>query len=586
MEPEIPFKIFPLQKMSSSHVSAVKPQAVVENTSFFQNLKSSHGTEKKNYMTSNPDCISLKVSPLKVIEEENLESINQLYFKLRREAEKIKKWKSNVEFEIKEKETKVQEKRNIIDAQKRIIHELQFENGQLRLELEDVINENKDLGKQNNATRHLCNILKETCERAAEKANMYENEIDDTRQFYGDLNNNIERMIMAFEELRAQAENSRQELCNQIKRDNEKRQEMQNDHNLELAKCKKQILELTRGKEDDKNKILNLKFQLNESTNRIQELNEISDNYKTELKTHKKKADGIISQLEAANLALQKTENSLKSCEKELLTAQSLLSEATKERNLIKTELEETRSQHNLLLSALQSKVHSLEETLSTELTRLEEREAQIEAYKLEVMNKSNQIDELKKTNEIQMKEIKKLKSELEDSIKVEKELEKKVSEEKSENKILKNIEQELLISQENLKEQFHSIVKENTDLKKLTGDLKEIQCQLQEKLISREDEINNLNIKINTLSVDVERSCKQIEELNAEISQQDEKYLKLEKAYDNILTEKEVMSKKIDKNMTNSEKDFKACKQQRDQAIKKIESLDKINDHLRQVKN
>ncbi|KAG8589603.1 hypothetical protein GDO81_006454 [Engystomops pustulosus] len=99
-------------------------------------------------MNSNSECISLKVSPMTVNEEENSESHNQLYCKLNREVEKIKKWKYNVEFEIKEKETKLQEKRNIIDAQKKIIQDLQFENEKLRLHLEDMIHEYEDLVKQ------------------------------------------------------------------------------------------------------------------------------------------------------------------------------------------------------------------------------------------------------------------------------------------------------------------------------------------------------------------------------------------------------------------------------------------------------
>ncbi|XP_075706832.1 synaptonemal complex protein 1 isoform X2 [Rhinoderma darwinii] len=550
MEQEIPFKIFPLQRISSSHVSAVKPQAVVENSSFFQNLRSPHGTENKSYISSNSDCISLKVSPIAVIEEESPDSINQLYSKLHKEAEKIKKWKSNVEYEIKEKETKVQEKRNIIDAQKKIIQELQFENGKLRLELEDVIYGNKELVKQSNATRHLCNILKETCDGAAEKANMYEIEIDDTRRFYSDLNNNIERMIMAFEELRMQAENSRQELYNQIRQDNEKRQEMQKEHNLELTSYKKQILELTQGREDNENKILNLTFQLNESTNRIQELNEISDNCQTDMEKHKKKADEKISQLESTNLALQNTKNALQSKEKELNTSQTLLTEANKEKHLIVIELEETRSQHDLQLSVLKSKVDSLEETLLIEQRRLEERETQLNAFKLEVLNKSSDLDELKKANENHKIEIEQHKTELEEFIKVQKELEKNVAEEKSENEILKKQQQDLLISQNNL-----------------------------------QDEINTLSIKLNISSVDVDRYSKQIEELKTEVSQREEKYVKLKIAYEKIFTEKEDISRKIDvstEGITNIQKDFKASKQQRDQAMKKIENLEKANDHLR----
>ncbi|XP_077340584.1 synaptonemal complex protein 1 [Lithobates pipiens] len=116
---------------------------------------------------------------------------------------------------MKEKESKLQEKRKISDAQQKSIKELQIENEKLRLNLHDIINENEDLINQTNATRHVCNLLKDTCDRATEKANIYENQIDETRQMYDDLNNNIERMIIAFEELRTQAENSRHEIYSQ-----------------------------------------------------------------------------------------------------------------------------------------------------------------------------------------------------------------------------------------------------------------------------------------------------------------------------------------------------------------------------------
>ncbi|KAM4048403.1 synaptonemal complex protein 1 isoform 2-T4 [Anomaloglossus baeobatrachus] len=582
MEQEIPFKIFPLPRISSSHVSAVKPQAVVENTSCYQNLKSSRGSENKRYMSSNSDCISLKVLPIAVNEEENPESVNQLYSKLHREVEKIKKWKSNVEFEIQEREIKVQEKRNIIGAQKKIIKDLQIENGKLRLHLEDVIHENEDVIKQSNATRYLCNILKDTCEGAAEKANMYENEIDETRHFYSDLNNNIERMIMAFEELRMQAENSRQELYNQIKQDNEKRQDMQMEQTLELAKCKNQILELTKDRENSEDKISDLKFQLNESCNRIQELNEISDDCQTELMRHKQKVNEIVPQLEAANLDLQNSKNALKSSEDELQAAQTLLSEATKEKHLIVIELEDTTSRHVLQVSELQSKVESLKQNVFTEQRRLTEREDELVALKLEVTSKSSDFEELRKTNENHKKEIEKLKYELEEYTKVQKELEKVIVEEKSENTILKNKEQDLLISQINIQEQYHISAKQNADLKKSICVLEEVQFQLKEKLKRKEEEIETLNIKINQSSVDVDLYAKQIEMLKSEVSEKDKMYTNLKKANENIVTEKEEISRKTEEGITHIQKDLKASKQQRDQAMKKVENLEKTNDRLR----
>lgn len=51
--------------------------------------------------------------------------MNELYSKLYKEAEKIKRWKLAVESELKQKERKFQENRKIIEAQRKAIQELQ-----------------------------------------------------------------------------------------------------------------------------------------------------------------------------------------------------------------------------------------------------------------------------------------------------------------------------------------------------------------------------------------------------------------------------------------------------------------------------
>lgn len=54
-----------------------------------------------------------------------METMGELYSKLYKEAEKIKQWKVGIEYEIKEKERKLQENRKIIEALRKAIQELQ-----------------------------------------------------------------------------------------------------------------------------------------------------------------------------------------------------------------------------------------------------------------------------------------------------------------------------------------------------------------------------------------------------------------------------------------------------------------------------
>ncbi|XP_058674929.1 zinc finger protein 239-like [Ammospiza caudacuta] len=85
-----------------------------------------------------------------------------------------------------------------------------FENGKLHLKLEDEMCDNKDLLKECTkhcallckhdifpsfraaASRHLCNLLKETCTRFTEKTSKYEQEKEETIQLYEELRSNIE----------------------------------------------------------------------------------------------------------------------------------------------------------------------------------------------------------------------------------------------------------------------------------------------------------------------------------------------------------------------------------------------------------
>ncbi|XP_049688848.1 synaptonemal complex protein 1 [Accipiter gentilis] len=209
MEKEKPFKLFVPPRLSGGQVSAVKPQTSARTTGLCQNI----------------------------------EAMNELYSKLYKEAEKIKRWKLTVESELKQKERKLQENRKIIEAQRKAIQELQasiFENEKLSLKLEDEICENKDLLKENSASRHLCNLLKETCTHFTEKSTKYEHEREETRQLYVELNNNVERMIMAFEELRVQAENARLEMCFKLKEEAEKVDKAEKEWKLEVSMKEKQ----------------------------------------------------------------------------------------------------------------------------------------------------------------------------------------------------------------------------------------------------------------------------------------------------------------------------------------------------------
>ncbi|KAM3840653.1 synaptonemal complex protein 1 [Vipera latastei] len=360
-EKSFKFTLFVPPRLSNTQVSAVKPQTSTRDEGFFQNF--TNGTEEYYNSSYGMKNISKHIevidpSPQKVklvpdVDQENMETMNELYSRLYKEAEKIKRWKVSVQYELKEKEKKLQENRKIIEALRKAIQELQFENEKLSLKLEDEIHENNELLKENNATRHLCNLLKEKCMQSVEKCNKYECEREETRQMYVDLNNNIERMIKAFEELRVQAENIRLE----------KYYKKQQDEIIKKAESKQQIL---------------------------------------------------LAELENTTHSLEDTKNTCNNLETELRITVKTLAEVTEEKELIKREFEETRILHASVTDGFQIEVSNLKETLMKEENRKKELRDASDALVLELQNKSSELEMMTKLKIDKEKQIEELEPVLE----------------------------------------------------------------------------------------------------------------------------------------------------------------------------
>uniref|UniRef100_A0A673JIY1 Synaptonemal complex protein 1 n=1 Tax=Sinocyclocheilus rhinocerous TaxID=307959 RepID=A0A673JIY1_9TELE len=209
MQKPFNFKLLVPPRAHLSQVSAVKPQET--------------GLFEENSLFSPSNQVGKLVNSL-------LTSVrsSQLYSRLLDEAEKIKLWKFKIDSEISQKDRKLQENRKTIETQRKAIQELQFANEGLSMKLEDQLNENEDL-RNTNATRNLCNILKDTFERSAEKMNLFEAEREETHDLFLQNNENIQRMVAAFEALRKQAEADQQDMLKCVAMLQEELQEKENN---------------------------------------------------------------------------------------------------------------------------------------------------------------------------------------------------------------------------------------------------------------------------------------------------------------------------------------------------------------------
>ncbi|NXX53634.1 SYCP1 protein, partial [Scopus umbretta] len=517
MEKEKPFQLFVPPRLSGGQVSAVKPQASARAAGLRQGFNKCPDDDFNMpfVMMSTPnrgeisdsDAISQQVKLCSEVDEENIETTNELYSKLYKEAEKIKQWKLTVESELKQKERKLQENRKIIEAQRKAIQELQasiFENEKLSLKLEDEICENKDLLKENSASRHLCNLLKETCTHFTEKSTKYEHEREETRQLYVELNNSVERMILAFEELRVQAENSRLEMCFKLKEEAEKVDKFEKECKLEVSMKEKQISALTIQSDEKDDIIRDIKTQLQESKNKITDLVEAKRHEGEMLKESQINQEHLRAELEEAKVSLQKTEVTQKSLETELQTAVKALIQVTGEKEAQVEECNKTKALHASLREEFETSISNLKSLLQKEQNRLEKYEDESKLLTLELRNKSAELEEMTKLKcdkEMQLEEL---------------------------SETLGKVE---------------GLLVKKKDLEATVENLQEREKETKNVLQIREKEIHDMKVQLTSTAEKEQNYLKQLMTLNADLEQEALKNEELTVYINKLLLEKEQIS-------------------------------------------
>ncbi|EFB19820.1 hypothetical protein PANDA_018645, partial [Ailuropoda melanoleuca] len=574
MEKQKPFKLFVPPRISSSQVSAVKPQSLGGESNFFKSFNKyieddfsfpfamTNLSKNGENIDSDPALQKVKFLPmleqvdnsdschyqegLKDSDFENSEPMSRLYSKLYKEAEKIKKWKVSVESELKQKENKLQENRKIIEAQRKAIQELQFENEKVSLKLEEGIQENKDLIKENNATRHLCNLLKETCARSSEKTKKYEYEREETRQVYVDLNNNIEKMIIAFEELRVQAENSRLEMHFKLKEDCEKIQHLEEEYKKEVNDKEKQVSLLLLQNTEKENKIKDLIFLLEESRDKINQLEEKTKLQNENLKESNEKQDHLTSELEDIKMSLQRSVSTQKDLEEDLQVATKKIYQLTAEKEAQMEEFNKAKAAHSFVVTELKTSICNLKELLTTEQQRLEKSDDQLKILTVELQKKSSELEEmtkLKNNKEVELEELKKILAE----------------------------NQKLLDE----KKQFEKIAEE----------LKGAEEELTSLLQTREEKVHDLEIQLTAIVTSEQHYSKQAEELKTELENEKLKTTELNASCNRLsLENKELAQETSDMalEIKKQQEDIDNSKKQEERMLKQIEKLEETETQLR----
>ncbi|KAM6217132.1 synaptonemal complex protein 1 [Rhynchocyon petersi] len=573
MEKQKPFTLFVPPRLSNQ-VSAVKPQTLGGESNVFKNFSKcteddfglpfalTNLSKNGEKIGSDPALQNVNFLPMleqadnsdschyqegqKDLETESSEPMSRLYSKLYKEAEKIKKWKVNVETELKQKENKLQENRKIIEAQRKAIQELQFENEKVSLKLEEGIQENKDLVKENNATRHLCNLLKETCAKSAEKTKKYEYEREETRQVYMDLNSNIEKMIIAFEELRMQAENSRLEMHFKLKEGYEKIQHLEEEYKKEIHEKENQVSQLLAQNSEKEKKMKDLTLLLQESRDNVNQLEEKTKLQNKSLKESIEKQDCLSSELEDMKMSLERNMNIQKVLEEDLQKATQTIYQLTGDKEAQIQEFNKAKTAHSFMITELTTSICNMKELLTMEQQRLEKYEEKLKILTVELHEKSTELEEMtkfKNNKEVELEELRKV---LEET-------------------------QKLLDE----KKQFEKIAKE----------LKGTEQELASRLQIREKEVHDLETKLNDTVTSEKHYSKQVKDLITEIENEKLKSSELTANCNKLSLENKELAREVSDvalELKKLQEDINNNKKQEEKMLKQIESLEETKTQLR----
>ncbi|XP_067323164.1 synaptonemal complex protein 1 [Anolis sagrei] len=586
------FKLFLPPKLNNAQVSAVKPQTHTRDGEYYQNFNM--GTEddynlpfgmnstSKYIDLTEPVSQNMKLVP--VIDQENMDTVNELYSRLYKEAEKIKRWKITVEYEVKEKERKLQENRKIIEALRKAIQELQFENEKLSLKLEDKIHEHKDLLKENNTTRHFCDLLKERFMQSVEKSNKYEQEREETRQMYVDLNNNIERMIQAFEELRVQAENSRLEMYFKLKEEAENIAQLEKEHRREMLALEKQVSLLTmqNGEKDDKMKYININLQ--ESREQIAELEVVRKQQDEMLKEAQLNKQSLLTELEETKNSLKKTEDNCRTLETELQTAMKTLIQVTEQKEVTIEELKETKILHASDIDELQSKVLNLNELLEKEQKRQKELKDASDILVLELQKKADELEVVTNLKNVKEKQVEEMAAALESSNEIQKDLKHKLESTQSQLNLLMKEMESRNSHDSTVQEQLQKLLDGKHVLESNIEKLQEREKELKHIVQVKEKEIHNLEVQLSGALENNENCLQQLTSMKAELENERSKNQQLDMNSskllwnnENITSEKNNLLNELKKLREN----LKNQKKMEEKAEKQIENLKKMNTNL-----
>ncbi|XP_042262982.1 synaptonemal complex protein 1 isoform X1 [Thunnus maccoyii] len=596
------FKLLVPPRVNNGQVSAVRPQEIVENCGEFMNtLQQGYSKcfdKEQNMPFPNTSMVAptkptrqdfpqMKVVPPMEKEENNCNP-GQLYSKLFDEVDKIKCWKVKADSDTVQRERKLQENKRTIETQRKAIQELQFGNESLSIKLEEQISENEDLKNRNNATRNLCNILKDTFQRSAEKMHLFESEREETHHLLMENSESIQKLIAAFESLRAQAEVDQQEML-KVKGDLQQFEDLKDKYHQEYSIKEEEVVMLQTKLKDNVNELQKILRDLHETQDQCRQLQKETDQQHELLKSSKAEQESLLQKLHTAEQRCTETETSQEAIAAMLKQSKEEHAQIIQSKDLSLQELSRVKDQQAKKLEEIQTTIQELQNSLALEIQRVKECEDKFMANNEELERKNILLGEATEQSAKKNGQIKILENELDKASKSMEALkgkmdvlEVRVEELKAE--LSRKTEEAQLI-----KSEAEIAFAENEQLKKACETAETAHEDLKEEFNTTEIKVQELEGHLSSEMKKNEEYTFQMERLRKDLSQHEVKYEELLANFNELQSEKKAIEQLFESGSSNVkaiEANMKVSEEKAHKLTREIQRLEEENKCLREEVN
>ncbi|CAH3104597.1 unnamed protein product [Pocillopora meandrina] len=295
---------------------------------------------------------------------QSAERIHSLHTRLHQEAEKIRKWKTSTEIEIKEKEKKLLEAVQTIDSQRKSILDLQFQNESLSSKLQEELANREEVEHKIVSTRDLCNVLKDHAAKVEENILKGEADRDELRFEDEKRVEHFQEMVIKFQDLQIEHTAKLNEMKTKLNGQRQEHEDFVMEYTEKLQKAENQILLLETDKKTKENQISTMEAALEKSKEESTSLEHELGNLLSLLQDKLKKLESIIT---SQQVQIQNTEDMLsfnkqecKRIEEEREAIQSQFEGVQKENQELKESNLEMKKEQRKILDELEIQLSSL----------------------------------------------------------------------------------------------------------------------------------------------------------------------------------------------------------------------------------